>query len=161
MSAIPAKTILRRLVTFFGLPRRRRSLIVEALLLPLLISASFRAFGVSRTQALLRRWARTGASGQTTDALGAIREARRAQQAVKRSTGVGGSCLVRSFSLWTLLLRQGLATEIRLGFRKREGHVEGHAWVEYRGVPLNEDEENLQTYEIYERPVSFDVTCWR
>jgi hypothetical protein len=68
---------------------------------------------------------------------------------------------VRSLSLWTLLLRRGLVTELRVGVRKRDGHIEGHAWIEYRGLPLNEDEKILQTYEVYERPVSFDVNYWR
>lgn len=143
------------------LPPERRLLTAEALFLPLLISTGFRVLGVPRTQAWLRRWTRVGTAPEPTNPLHAVREARRAQLIVKRSTGVGGSCLVRSFSLWALLLRRGLSTEIRVGLRRREGQIEGHAWIEYLCVPLNEDEKVLRSYEPYERPVSFDVKCWR
>lgn len=157
---IPTRTTLRKLRTFLRLPRERRSLVAEALLLPPFITASFRLIGVTRTQAWLRRWAGVRVSNEP-DALRAIREARRAQRIVKRSLGVGGSCLVRSLCLWTLLLRRGLTTELRVGLRKTDGQIEGHAWIEYRGLPLNEDEKTLRTYSVYERPVSFDVNCWR
>ncbi len=157
---ISPKTALRKLRTFHGLPPERKWLTAEALLLPPLISTSFYFLGVARTQTWLRRWARTGSSPEPADAFAAIREARRAQWIVERSTGVGGSCLVRSLSLWTLLLRRGLATELRVGVRKRDGQIEGHAWIEYRGLPLNEEEKILQTYEVYEKPVSFDVKRW-
>jgi hypothetical protein len=159
--SIKIKTPLRKLRTFLSLSPERRWLTAEALLLPPLISASFHLFGVPRTQAWLRHWSRVGAAAEPADALGTIQQARRAQRLVKRSTGVGGSCLVRSFSLWTLLLRRGLPTEIRVGLRRHEGQIEGHAWIEYRGVPLNEDAKILQTYQVYERPISFDVKCWR
>jgi len=151
----------RKLRTLITLPPERRWLTAEALVLPALISACFKLFGVARTQAWLRRCARVGASLEPGDAVRAVREARRAQQIVRRSTGMGGSCLVRSLSLWTMLLRRGLTTEIRVGLRRREGKIEGHAWIEYRGVPINEDEKIVQTYDVYERPVSFDVKCWR
>lgn len=43
--------------------------------------------------------------------------------------------LRRSLVLWALLERAGVATELRLGFRKTDGVFEAHAWVELDGVP--------------------------
>ena len=48
------------------------------------------------------------------------------------------TCLHRSLTLWWLLRRQGIASELRIGVRKQEGRFEAHAWVEHEGVALND-----------------------
>ena len=151
---------IRKLRTFLSMNAADRWMIAEALALPICISFGFWVLGVPRTQALLRSWALAG----KTDLLPADREreifsARRAQRIVKRSTGVAGSCLVRSLTLWTLLLRRGLSTNLRVGFRKRDGRVQGHAWVEYGDAPINEDINEAKTFVPYSEPVSYDL--WR
>ena len=129
---------------------------IEALLLPVFLFGGFALLGVPRTQAILRRWAlarrRSGASDPAT----LIANARRAQFLIKRDTGIGGSCLVRSLTLWAMLLRRGVAAELRVGMRRTDGRVEGHAWLEYSGAPLNERASVVRTYSIYEKPLSFD-----
>jgi hypothetical protein len=48
------------------------------------------------------------------------------------------NCLPKALVLRTLLLRQGLAPEFRIGVRIVDGRLEGHAWVEHEGVPLSQ-----------------------
>ena len=60
--------------------------------------------------------------------------------------------------MWGILLRFGIATDLRVGMRKRNGLVEGHAWLEYQGVPINESGELIETYDVYPDPVSFDAS---
>ena len=152
--------IFRKLHAFRTFTAAERLILIEALALPLCISLSFRLLGVPRTQALLRRWASGGnKEAPPVDSEHEIRIARRAQRVVKRTTGVDGTCLVRSLTLWALLLRRGLSTELRVGFRKREGVIEGHAWLEYRDAPVNDDRSETQTFIPYEQAVSFD--SWR
>jgi hypothetical protein len=152
--------LLRKLRAFRSLDAADRLAIVEALALPICISLGFWVIGVPRTQARLRKWA---LAGTTTNPHGdperEIFKACRAQRIVKRSTGVAGSCLVRSLTLWTLLLRRGLPTNLRVGFRKRDGRIQGHAWVEYAGAPINEDINEAKTFVPYSEPVSYDL--WR
>jgi len=133
-------------------------LLVEAGLLPVVIPAGFRLLGVSRTQAWLRRWTLFPAAGFQVrrDSREAILLARQAQRVVKRKLGIQGPCLVRSLTLWTLLLRRGVETELRVGVRKRNGKVEAHAWVEFQGVPVNENESVVGSYEVYPLPLAFD-----
>lgn len=50
-------------------------------------------------------------------------------------------CLQRSFILWLLLRRRGIAAEVRIGVRKEGNRVRAHAWVEYAGIALNEHAE--------------------
>jgi len=46
------------------------------------------------------------------------------------------TCLPRSLVLRSLLLRQRIACDLRIGVRIAEGRLEGHAWVEHAGLPL-------------------------
>lgn len=48
------------------------------------------------------------------------------------------SCLVRSCTLWWLLRRQGILTDLRIGVRTHQGQLQAHAWVEYGHTPLHE-----------------------
>jgi hypothetical protein len=66
--------------------------------------------------------------------------ARRTARLVDVACRYGGhraSCLPRSLTLRSLLARQGIAGDLRIGVRRREGRLEAHAWVECRGVPLD------------------------
>lgn len=141
-------------------PARRRMLF-EALALPCCIRVSFRLLGVPRTQALLRRWAGVANPGliPVSDHESTIRHARTAQRVVKRRTGIGGNCLVRSLTLWSILLRRGITTDLRIGFRKRDGKIEGHAWLEHHGAPVNEALAEARSYSPCDQPVTFDL--WR
>jgi hypothetical protein len=48
------------------------------------------------------------------------------------------NCLVRSLTLWWLLLRQGVDSDLRIGVRKQGEEFTAHAWVEERGTVLND-----------------------
>src|SRR5665213_3433501 len=122
----------RKLRLFWLLAPEERWLTIKALVLPIAISVGFTLFGVSRTQGWARRWALAGKRRSVPGNAGIeIEMACRAQGRVRRTTGVRGPCLVRSLTLWAMLLRGGLEVNVRVGFRKRDGKVEGHAWVEY------------------------------
>jgi len=138
-----------------------RRMLIEALTLPCWIWIGFRLLGVPRTQALVRRWALGGKAGATTptDPQLEIRSARRAQRIVQRNTGISGNCLVRSLTLWTMLQRRALPTDLRVGFRKRDGRIEGHAWLEHEGAPINESLAEARSYVPYDQPATFDL--WR
>ena len=109
-------------------------MVIEALLYPVLIAIGSRAFGVPRVQGALRRWS-IDSDPARIGAVDLIRGARRAQRIVRMLTGIGGNCLVKSLTLWTMLLSRGLSTELRVGFRKRDGRIEGRAWLEHAVFP--------------------------
>jgi len=149
--------LIRKLRTFSSMGPEERRLFLEALVLPVMISLGFRILGVHRVQAALRQWSRRAKLPRPfTPSSDCIRRAKRAQHIVKRLTGLGGNCLVRALTLWTMLLRLGLSTDLRVGFRKRDGTFEGHAWLEHDGAPINEAVAEALTYEQYEHPISFD-----
>lgn len=148
---------MRKLRLFWLLAPAERWLTMEALLLPIAMSMGFRLFGVARTQAWARRWALRGKKRSEPGT--EIEMACRAQRRVVRATGVAGPCLIRSLTLWAMLLRGGVEAHLRVGFRKRGGKVEGHAWVEYNEDPINEVASETRTFAVYDEPVCFDL--WR
>lgn len=81
-----------------------------------------------------------GAPSHTpTDA--AARAIARLEAATARNLPFRSSCLERSLSLWWLLRRCGIPAEICAGARKKDGGFEAHAWVEWNGVVLSDDDE--------------------
>ena len=135
-------------------------LVVETLALSAFIALTFRLVGVPQTQAWLRRWSEFfPARISREECHSAVLRARRAQYMVKRATGLGGMCLARSLTLWTLLRRRGIETELRVGYRKRDEKIEGHAWLEYDGAPINDDNDVTRTYTVADGLSAFDN--WR
>ena len=47
------------------------------------------------------------------------------------------ACLPRSLTLLRLLGQQGIEAHLKLGVRREDGCVEGHAWVEFEGTAIN------------------------
>jgi hypothetical protein len=48
--------------------------------------------------------------------------------------------------VWVLLRRRGIESDIRLGVRKQDGRVAGHAWVEHLGQPINDADDVNDRY---------------
>ncbi|MEP6714932.1 MAG: lasso peptide biosynthesis B2 protein [Terriglobia bacterium] len=151
--------MIRKLTTFTRLDWRMKVNFAEAVLLPTAIWIGFKMLGVARTQGILRSWSgRPRRIGRIAEpGMATIARACRAQRIVKRSLGIDGSCLVRSLALWAMLRKRGIETELRVGMRKREGRVEGHAWLEFQGQALNEAESVIATYSALPVPVTYDL----
>jgi hypothetical protein len=49
------------------------------------------------------------------------------------------TCLTRSMLLDWILRRRGIASRLHIGVRLTQGVLDAHAWVEYEGVPINDD----------------------
>jgi transglutaminase superfamily protein len=118
------------------------------------------------------------ANPEMSDAL--IEDARRMARALRRSARLvpGAACLHRALALFLWLRRRGIAAELCMGVRPRarpEGRppgevaestgsgyplagrrtpgprpIEGHAWVEWRGMPLDEDRSVCETFALLE-----------
>jgi len=102
--------------------------------------------GFARTYALLQRRVRDRAV--TTDPDAATLNAS-ARAIVVAAVLIPGriECLEQSLALWYLLRRRGVAAELTFGMRQYP--FGAHAWVTYRGEPLNEDREALRHYVAF------------
>jgi len=64
------------------------------------------------------------------------------------------NCLTRSLYLWWLLRRRGIDSQLRIGVRLNGGVLDGHAWVEYAGVPVNDRADVSADFAPFDKPVS-------
>ena len=100
--------------------------------------------GVSRWQSVLAKLAKVGkVRSSETDAEELSKRTSEIALMVNVAAHHGvfrAHCLQRSLVLWCLLERSGIGSEIRYGARKENGQVQAHAWVEFKGVALQDDE---------------------
>jgi hypothetical protein len=116
--------------------RDRGRLLGLALLLPL-IDLSLRAFGIHRTQRLLRIDGEAVACH--TPGADAIADADRlaALAGIAGRRGVyANTCLRQALAIQWWLRRRGLPAELRIGAQVNDGNLQAHAWVELDGHAL-------------------------
>ncbi len=63
-------------------------------------------------------------------------------------------CLPRSMTLWWMLSRRGIASELRIGVRKEGEVFAAHAWLECQGIVLNDSAEVGTDFTVF--PERFD-----
>ena len=73
--------------------------------------------------------------------------------AVARHTIGNPTCLTRSLTLWWMLRRAGIASDLRIGVRKgqNENSIQAHAWIEIAGNVINDEATVRTTYAVFER----------
>lgn len=78
--------------------------------------------------------------------------------AAGRHSLLQSTCLERSLTLWWLLARKGITTQLRIGARKSEEKFEAHAWVERNGEAIGEPEGTHLHHAAFEREFSGDIS---
>jgi transglutaminase superfamily protein len=123
---------------FNALERPARGLFLRASLLLPLISLSLRWRGFRSTQAFLQKFLSNPRIPAGDSAQGRTALTGRMVRAASRRTWSHATCLDESLTLWWLLARQGIRSELRVGVRKEGKRFQAHAWVEQNGAALNE-----------------------
>jgi transglutaminase superfamily protein len=143
---------LARLLAMPGGDRWR--LVLAGLGLPL-NAFGVRVFGLQRWMRLVGGMARRPDAGRAPEA-----DMRRAWQTGRvvaiaaRHAPYQGNCLSRSLTLWWLLLGQGIHSDLRIGVARPAGQFEAHAWIEYQGVVINDQEDVGRRYSTFDRPIN-------
>lgn len=130
-------------------PVERRTLWRTLLLLPR-VELSLRLRGYERTRGRFGGDPPAPPPAQDVDALVAA-SAWAVGSTATRLPLIPAACLARSVTLWALLRRQGIDSEIVIAVRPGDGVPEAHAWVERGGVPLNESPAVVATYARLDR----------
>ena len=140
-----------RLRRFRALERPAQGLFLRAIVLLPIVAVSLRWRGFRATQAMLKRFLSNRSAGQ--DSAEITKRAALTAHMVSvadRSGLVHPSCLAKSLTLWWLLMRQGIAADLRIGIRKENEKMAAHAWVERNGAALNEPEEHHRHYAAFD-----------
>lgn len=143
--------MLEELRRFKGLDPPAQKLFLCALAMLPAVSLSLRWTGLKATQAMLRELLPDSPTEQNSDVIDErLALTSRMISAADRHGPVHPSCLVKSLTLWWLLERQGIQSQLRIGIRKEKGGLEAHAWVEREGTALNEPEEHHHHYAAFD-----------
>jgi transglutaminase superfamily protein len=119
-----------------------RGLILEAAVLIAALRLALCVCAVRQVQRVLAATLRSSGGSDTAsdvDRQRATHVSRLVDMAARHT--VKNTCLHRSLALWWLLGRRGLASQIRIGTRRRHGRFEAHAWVERGGMVVNDSGE--------------------
>jgi hypothetical protein len=119
------------LARFRALPPDERRALVAALWLLPACSAALRTLGLARVRRLLAAIRPIPGEGPDPRRISYCVDAAASQLLIRPS------CLTRSLVLHGLLVRRGIASEVRIGVRFADGRLDAHAWVECAGAPLN------------------------
>jgi transglutaminase superfamily protein len=140
-----------RLRRFSALERPAQKFFLRAIVLLPLVALSLRWRGFRATQAALQRFL-SNANLEPDAALVSKVAVATANMvdAADRHGLVHPSCLAKSLTLWWLLARQGIPSQLRIGIRKQKEKFEAHAWVERDGAALNEPDEHHHHYAAFD-----------
>ena len=137
-----------RLRRFRALDGQARRTFLRAMLALPLVSQSLRWRGFRATQESLQRRNARGSKSNNSEKQNLEMTVRMVRAAVRHGLG-HPSCLEESLTLWWMLARQGISSEVRIGVRKQTENFEAHAWVERDGVALNEPEAKHRHYAAF------------
>jgi len=128
--------------SFWCLSDFERSIALEAACGLVATRVGLSLLGFRRWKNELARFARHANRCPATSAgpgsVAASKEIARIAAATARNLFFRANCLERSLTLWWLLSRRGIASELRFGARKESTHFEAHAWVELDGTVLSD-----------------------
>jgi hypothetical protein len=128
-----------------------RGLLLRAAALISCVGVAIRIFGVRRVHAALqRRLPRQHPIERLQDVsappAARVREIVRIVDQAARHTLIPNTCLHRSLALWWLLQRRGCDAALHFGARKANDRFEAHAWVEYGGICINDEQVGGRDY---------------
>lgn len=129
-----------------------RGLTLRLLMLLPLAALALRVLGFRRVYRFVRHRPTRAAMGAGSAGLRASAE-RIAAAVVRVNRHVlpfASRCLLESLVLLWVLRRAGIEAELLLGVRTILGPFEAHAWVEYDGIVLNDDDDVRGVYEAFD-----------
>ena len=141
---------------FWRLSWAERGWLLQAWLLLHGVALALRWVGFQRVYGWLDHWS-AGVGGPM---VGEDRILTQARAMVRLVQGAAAwslfhpTCLHRALTLWWLLRRRGVASELRIGVRLEQGRFEAHAWVERQGAALNDRADIGQDF------APFDTVHW-
>jgi hypothetical protein len=150
------KSLPNNVRKFMRLPAPERLTLVQACLLLPVTACAFACLGFRRWHGTVKRWTPHGLPpGKRPDADDTARVQRTARliQVAARHVAGPNSCLQQALVLWWLLRRQGFVTELRIGVRKVGDQLNAHAWVEYRGLVLDDRGDESLSFVSFDRAI--------
>ena len=143
------------------LPWTEWRLLLQAVFLLPLVAALVRLGGLRRCMVALARFAPDEYAETVVPAEQTVRSVARMVRAAALHGPYRANCLQQSVTLWWLLRRRGVASDLRIGTRKDAQGLEAHAWVEVGGRALNENPDVHTHYQPFDQPINLAGARYR
>lgn len=138
--------------TWAGFGRAEKRLLLHALWLLPVVAASLRLFGLRRTQAWLGRGPFPVRLPASDEQRAEVRRAAQMLKVARRYHRWWTNCLSHSVTLWAMLRRRGIDSNLRIGVRGgNEADFAAHAWLEWQGEVLTDTEDVHERYQAFGR----------
>ena len=112
----------------------------QAVVMMAAIRLGLRVTRFDRVRALLQRTvpARPGQTRSRQAESATVAQTARIVNLAARVAPASSTCLHRSLTLWWLLARRGISSNLRVGVRRDDPRFQAHAWVEFDGTAVNQ-----------------------
>jgi hypothetical protein len=147
--------LLYKLRQFYEMPNADRGLLLRIALIVPCIEIGLRLAGFKRVLTWLHLFSREMQPAEHS--VDEVERHGRLLFTAYRQMPFAGRCLARSLTIWLLLRRKGICTDLRFGTRKQGGKLLAHAWIEHNGVPLKIDSGIREKYSTFSLPVSLGI----
>ncbi len=140
---------MSKTLKFIKLPRAQLWLLVQAMVLLPMTALALRLISFRRWQVVLCKLAPEIPYDNPKRPL--LIECQTTARIVKAASTYGfykASCLQYAITLWWLLRRQEIDSNLRIGTRKEAGQIDAHAWVECAGIIINDDQ--AKAYQAFD-----------
>jgi len=141
---------MKRIAKFRALPALEQRFLLLALLTLPLVWLRLRAFGIEAAQTRAHHAAVVAGEA---DSLEVVARWASLVRAADRYMPFPSTCLSRSLTLLWLLERRGVVAQLRVGVRLKPEGLDAHAWVEYAGVPVNDDPKIGEQFAVFAQPI--------
>ena len=131
---------------FHRLSRSDKRLLASAGFLLPVIKVGLQWLGYRKVQAILGRIPGPAAKGSLAEMIAQAQVVAWAVRVAASYDPCRSNCLPQSLALWYLLRRRGIDGDLRFGVDPKDGKLEAHAWVEFKGLVLNDREDVSQRF---------------
>ena len=139
---------------------REKQLLAASLVVLPINGLALRLLSLSRWRSVLSRLTPAGQGSEVrqlrsdSSRFDSVRQTARMVRVAAARGPYRGNCLQQSLTLWWLLSRQKIHSDIRFGARRDGGTFEAHAWVEFEGIALNERPDIHHRFKPFEPSVA-------
>ena len=152
---LPMSSVLSfayKLKKFGQLSSYEQLVVVQSFALLLLLAGCLKVFGLQKTQDYLVKVSPTVSSIEPSNER--LKKAQIIARLVDRVAArlfPVGNCLKKSLTLWFMLRKQGIESQLRIGVRRdNDDQIQAHAWVECGEIILNDIKTVHSHYAVFE-----------
>ncbi|MGE0886156.1 MAG: lasso peptide biosynthesis B2 protein [Blastocatellales bacterium] len=135
---------MTRLGRLINLPKEEKYLLAQAMVLLPFNAVMLRLLSLKRWQGMLAAFLPRLQGGQ--DVRAPVCASVAAVNRAARYGLINANCLQRSLALWWMLRSQGIVSDLKIGARINGQQCEAHAWIEYAGEVLNDEEDVAERF---------------